>query len=161
MLSRLCTIALVFTLASAAAFSQMAGSSLALSSIQMALRHHGPLHIQGIGVVRFGSTIPGSVEASGNSQTRPATMSLAPNPATTYTVLTFDIPTPEPRITVDVSDANGLIIRTLTADNVAAGTSTIRWDLRDNAGALVNSGTYYATATTPNFTLTQKVLVQR
>ncbi|HCN04955.1 MAG TPA: hypothetical protein DIS79_04985 [Bacteroidetes bacterium] len=161
MLSRLFTIALILILASAAALSQMTGASLTMSSLQLALRHHGPLHIQGIGVVQLGSTARGGIEASGNSQSRPATMNVAPNPANTFTVLTFDIPTPEPRITVDISDANGLIVRTLTADNVASGTSTIRWDLRDNAGTLVNSGTYYATASTPNFTLTQKIVVQR
>lgn len=161
MFSRLCTFALFLSLTSAVAFSQMTGSSLAVSSLQQALLHYGPLHIHGIGVLQAGSISRGTVEASANSQTRPATMTVAPNPANTFTVLTFDIPTPEPRITVDISDANGLIVRTLTADNVATGTSTIRWDLRDNAGTLVNSGTYYATATTPNFTLTQKIIVQR
>ncbi len=57
----------------------------------------------------------------------------------------FEIALPRPaRVTLAVFDAGGRRVRTLLAGALAAGTHTVAWDLRDDAGRAADDGLYFA-----------------
>jgi hypothetical protein len=66
-----------------------------------------------------------------------------PNPFNPSTKITFSIPT-QTRTLLKIYNSRGELIRTLTDEIRAAGTHTVLWDGRDNAGRMISSGVYYS-----------------
>lgn len=56
--------------------------------------------------------------------------------------LAFALPRPAAEVTVTVRDAHGRVVRTFEAGHAAAGTQTVAWDGRDDAGAPLPPGAY-------------------
>jgi subtilisin family serine protease len=64
-----------------------------------------------------------------------------PNPFPRSTTLTFSVPVGG-RVSLEIFDVSGRLVRTLEQGQRSAGRHTVNWDGRDNAGALVSSGVY-------------------
>lgn len=84
----------------------------------------------------------------------------APNPAAGATTLRFSLPGAG-RVRLEVFDAEGRRVRTLADGEYAAGEQTTAWDLRDEAGARVGAGLYFARLVTGVETRTQRIVVTR
>lgn len=67
------------------------------------------------------------------------------NPSTTIELLV----TEAGPVNVEIHDLRGMLVRTLHAGEMEAGTRRINWDGRDDAGRGVASGTYHVTMTMP------------
>jgi hypothetical protein len=89
------------------------------------------------------SSIPG-VDLSGPGG-RVAIRAVGPNPFTRSTTITLVLPERAPARLV-VYDVAGRIVRTLANDDLEAGVHPIAWDGRNDAGALVGDGVYFARA---------------
>jgi flagellar basal-body rod modification protein FlgD len=61
--------------------------------------------------------------------------------------ITFSVPKAAEQVSVNIMDANGQIVRTLTGGAAAAGESTLAWDGKDSSGAQVPSGAYSVAVT--------------
>jgi len=66
----------------------------------------------------------------------------SPSPFTSETQLDYSVPT---RSTVDltITDKNGRVVRTLNRGERAAGSYSVRWDGRDDAGQELAAGCYF------------------
>lgn len=64
-----------------------------------------------------------------------------PNPFSRATRITFDLPRGE-RVSLDVYDAQGRRVRTLTSGWRPVGRHAVEWDQRDDDGGLVRPGVY-------------------
>ncbi len=81
----------------------------------------------------------------GNEPVAERALSSFPNPFSTGTTITFDIP---PSLAFNeaelaVFDGQGNLVRTLVKDELPAGGFSIRWDGTTTGGAVVASGVYY------------------
>ncbi len=63
------------------------------------------------------------------------------------TELSLSVPKAAEQVTVNILDANGLVVRTLTMDGADAGDATLAWDGKDASGAQLPSGAYTVAAT--------------
>jgi hypothetical protein len=70
-------------------------------------------------------------------------MTSTPNPFAGSTEIALDHPTGEGS-TVDIFDTSGRRLRRLTIEAGTRGRAAVIWDGRDEAGAQVGSGVYYA-----------------
>jgi hypothetical protein len=89
-----------------------------------------------LGVFRLasGSTVPQATRLLGN----------APNPFNPETTIRFELSPADAAgpVSLRVYDVRGQLVRTLAADNLAAGLVSVSWDGRDDAGRLASSGVY-------------------
>jgi len=67
-----------------------------------------------------------------------------PNPFNPSTDIEYEIATPG-QVELKIFDIQGRLICTLVNGDEQAGTHTVEWDGRNNAGVLVSSGTYFCT----------------
>lgn len=90
----------------------------------------------------------------------PAALALAaaPNPASRGATFRWSLPAGA-RVALAVYDAAGRLVRTLVDGNEAAGTGSRAWDLRDDSGARVAAGLYFARFTTPGVERTRRLVV--
>ncbi len=79
-----------------------------------------------------------------------------PNPFNPSTTIFYDLPAAG-RVTITVYDVHGRLVRSLLDRQDAAGTRSVAWDGRDNAGQRVASGTYFYRLQTGGRTLTKKM----
>jgi hypothetical protein len=99
--------------------------------------------------------------------TYPVTYRLAqnyPNPFNAGTTIQFDLPEAGPgrrRVVVQVFNMLGQRVRTLLNGDVDAGTFTIYWNGRDDAGRGVASGVYLYRLISKDFTSTKKMVLVR
>ncbi len=70
-----------------------------------------------------------------------ATIEAAPNPTRDVSTLRFSLPSAE-TATLQVYDLNGALVRTLVNGARPAGSQSVVWDGRNNAGERVGSGVY-------------------
>ena len=75
-------------------------------------------------------------------------LTVVPNPFNPRTAVRFYLPTPG-RISVEVYDLRGRLVRTLLRETASAGPHEIVWQGVDNRGAGVASGTYIIRLKTP------------
>lgn len=61
--------------------------------------------------------------------------------------VTLSVPKTAEQVTVNILDANGSVVRTLTIDGADAGDATLAWDGKDTSGAQLPSGAYTVAAT--------------
>jgi sugar lactone lactonase YvrE len=92
--------------------------------------------------VRFGATAVPDADATAEARTGAMTVSVAPNPFRSSTVISFEVGRPGP-VRVAVFDVAGRRVRVL-ADGArpAAGEVRIPWDGRNDAGEAVAPGMY-------------------
>lgn len=81
-----------------------------------------------------------------------------PNPFNPETRITFDLPA-ESVVQLSVYDLLGRQVRTLVNDQRPAGTYTVSWDARDEAGARVSSGIYVYRLQAGEHTMTMKMVL--
>ncbi len=73
-----------------------------------------------------------------------------PNPFNPTTTIEYTLPTAEP-VTLRIYNVMGQLVRTLVhGETQPAGLYRVEWDSRNDAGALVGSGTYLYTLETPS-----------
>ncbi len=84
----------------------------------------------------------------------------SPSPARGVAQVRFAVREAGP-VTVDVWSAGGWPVRTLFAGDAVAGSSVIRWDLRDAAGRDVPSGLYVVRCRAAGRTLSQRLTIAR
>jgi flagellar basal-body rod modification protein FlgD len=56
--------------------------------------------------------------------------------------ISYVVPKTAEQVVVDIKDSNGSTVRTLTQGQTAAGTASLVWDGKNNAGTALPSGTY-------------------
>jgi len=64
-----------------------------------------------------------------------------PNPFNGATTFTFSVPTEE-LVKIDIFDTAGRLVKVVTDSYLSAGTHTVRWDGKDQSGAVVPTGIY-------------------
>ncbi|MBD3367114.1 MAG: T9SS type A sorting domain-containing protein [Candidatus Eisenbacteria bacterium] len=96
----------------------------------------------------------------GSTGSRTALLPNYPNPFRDATSVAFEMAEPG-RVTVAVYDVSGRLVRTLLDRHVAGGSTSVRWDGRDENGRQVASGTYFARMQTDGERFDRKVLLIR
>ena len=84
------------------------------------------------------------------------TFNISPNPFTNYTRINFNC-SPTDFRTINIYDATGKLIRTLTETN----TNTVIWDGRSNYGQIVLPGIYFVRLETSKTSEVKKLLIMR
>ncbi len=101
------------------------------------------------------SGVPGRPPVGGVLAVRPP----APNPAHGPANVEFALASAA-RVAVEVLDVSGRLVNRLSpARTFAAGTHSLRWDLRGADGRRVASGVYFVRVSTPGHDVTRKLLV--
>jgi len=85
--------------------------------------------------------IQGAVSAPESTPTRRESLQAAPNPFNPQTVLSFAL-SRDGRTRLTVFDGRGRRVRTLVRGSLPAGSHSVTWHGRDDAGRPVGSGTY-------------------
>lgn len=57
-------------------------------------------------------------------------------------VFGFDLPQSADAVKVQIKDAAGSVVRTLTSNNMSAGMNSMTWDGKNDAGSLLGNGNY-------------------
>jgi len=83
-----------------------------------------------------------------------------PNPASQYTLISYSLPI-ESEVYVEILDIFGSKVRTLSSGMESSGERTIEWNLTDDAGKQVASGTYFCRLKAGNEVRTEKITVVR
>ena len=86
----------------------------------------------------------------------------APNPFNPRTALAIDVPSGGDRVTLEIVDVRGrLVRRLLDGADLAAGRVPVVWDGTDDAGHTVSSGVYHFRLTSRTGTSVQKGVLVR
>jgi hypothetical protein len=80
-----------------------------------------------------------------------------PNPFNPVTTIGYDVPAGGGRVTIEIFDVSGRLVRTLVDGSVGAGVRSAVWDGRDAEGAEVGSGVYFCRMTAPGLEQTVKM----
>lgn len=72
----------------------------------------------------------------------PTTLTATPNPISSSTVISFSVPI-ESRVSVRITDALGQVVRTLTDEQLSAGTFQLYWNGNTDTGISASAGAYY------------------
>ena len=83
-----------------------------------------------------------------------------PNPFTAETRISYVIPE-KTRVTLVIYNTNGSLIRTLQNGSQQAGTYSVTWDGKNDAGQPVSSGVYFYQLKTQDFESTRKMFILR
>lgn len=113
------------------------------------------------GLTRYGEPLEDESINTLVSDDNPAPLSLLhnhPNPFNPSTTLSFTLPDPG-RVLLAVYDITGRKVRTLVSESWRAGSHTVIWDGRDDAGNAVASGVYLSRLTAGKYTATGKMLL--
>ena len=81
----------------------------------------------------------------------------SPNPFNSATVITYHLAGPGP-VRLVIYNLLAQPVRTLVDESRAAGTYQVRWDARDDGGALLSTGVYFARLSYPGGVQTQRLL---
>ena len=88
---------------------------------------------------------------------RPRILSATPNPSRLATEVAFAVPARGP-VEVQVYDVTGRLVRTLARDSFEAGSHSLRWDGRGDAGEQTAAGVYFVKLRTEQGSSTQKLV---
>jgi hypothetical protein len=83
-----------------------------------------------------------------------------PNPFNPETTITFELPAAS-KVTLQIYNALGQEIRTLTDSMFQPGVHRMVWDGKNDSGAQVTSGVYFYTIRAGSFSLTRKMTLTR
>ncbi len=81
-----------------------------------------------------------------------------PNPFNPTTTIRFDLPVAG-KITLQIFNIKGELVRSLVAGTYSAGSYTVTWDGRDDRGISLASGVYFYQLTAKDFMATKKLLM--
>ena len=81
----------------------------------------------------------------------------SPNPFNSATLITYHLASPGP-VKLVIYNVLGQPVRTLVDESRAAGSYQVKWDARDEAGALLSTGVYIASLSYPGGVQTQRLL---
>lgn len=87
-------------------------------------------------------------------------LTIAPNPARASTRLSFELPS-EDVLEVRLLDLGGRVVRSLHRGSLAAGSHSVVWDGRDDAGAALPAGVYWARIETRSGATARRVVLAR
>lgn len=94
-------------------------------------------------VIRLAPAEPGEGPEAGDVPTLVSRVANVPNPFRPQTDIRYTLDAPA-RVTVQVFDYRGRLVRTLTAGDVLGpGPRQVAWDGRDDGGNRVSSGVYF------------------
>ena len=107
----------------------------------------------------FGETLSGSAAVPPQVDGPAITLS-APRPSPAFAVaeLAFSLPAPA-HVRLAAYDLEGRRVATLADADFAAGTHTLRWDLRDRSGNRLRPGVVLVRLEAPGATLTRRLLI--
>ncbi len=80
-----------------------------------------------------------------------------PNPFNPQTVIRYDVPVGGGKVTLQVFDVSGKLVRTLLDGMEPSGQRTVRWDGRNENGEFVASGIYFYRMTAPGYVEKRKM----
>ena len=103
-----------------------------------------------------GTTVPTAI--GDGVPNRSALHQNVPNPFNPSTTIRYDIAAPG-RVTLEIFDVRGGLVRTLVDAQQAAGTRSEHWDGRDNRGLRVVSGMYFYRLKAGGETFTRKMTI--
>lgn len=83
-----------------------------------------------------------------------------PNPFTANTVMSFELGRAE-RVSLDVFDLKGRLVRTLVNQDLTAGAYDMAWDGRDGRGQEVSAGIYFYRLKAGNLDQSRKIILVR
>lgn len=83
-----------------------------------------------------------------------------PNPFNPSTAISYEMPVAG-QLTLTIYNVLGQELRTLVDAYQEAGTYTVMWDSKDNAGHYLNSGVYFYTMKAGDFTHSRKMVLMR
>ena len=81
----------------------------------------------------------------------------SPNPFNSATLITYHLSGAGP-VKLVIYNVLGQPVRTLVDESRAAGTYKVKWDARDEGGALLSTGVYIAHLSYPGGAQTQRLL---
>jgi hypothetical protein len=90
----------------------------------------------------------------------PALMKARPNPFTAQTEIAFVLPA-DARVTLNVYDVRGRLVRTLVNGTTPAGAHLVRWDGADALGHAARSGIYFTKLTVGAVSRTERIMLLR
>jgi hypothetical protein len=108
----------------------------------------------------FGNEVPSSftsVSTSHWDRLRTDLAGAAPNPFRRTTEVTFTLQR-EQRASLAIYDVSGRLVRRLVRGDLPSGEHRIAWDGRNDLGAPVSAGTYFARLDTPDGTSSRKIV---
>lgn len=119
--------------------------------------------IVGEGVRPDGKTRAYLLTPAGTTAVPPGSARLAfagatPNPVREGTRFSFELPAAG-TASVELYDLSGRLVRALSTGNFGAGPQSVSWDGRDESGARVAAGAYFARLTTVGAALTRRFVV--
>lgn len=104
-------------------------------------------------------SVPPSTGVVPDEAARLVGLSNTPNPVLSGTAFFLDVPASGP-VTLRIYDVTGSLVKTLLADEPrAAGRSNVSWDGRDERGASVAAGVYFARLLTAQGSASRKMVV--
>jgi len=102
--------------------------------------------------------LPATTGVESRSRPRPLGFRLPqPNPFSRLTTLRFSLSEPA-RVSLEIHDVSGRVIRVLDQGAREPGEHTVRWDGRDDLGREVPAGTYYARLTANGILATRSIV---
>ena len=104
---------------------------------------------------------PGSVTGVDHQDVpeRFALYQIAPNPAKPTTTICYDVPSGGGKVTLEIFDTSGRLVRRLAERHQTPGRKVMTWDGRDGDGRSVASGVYYYRLRAPGYERTLKMTV--
>ncbi len=88
----------------------------------------------------------------------PVFFSVAPNPFKNATDIVIELPK-EDRVSINIFDASGRLVKTIANGNLASGRQQFRWNGTDVTGKNLTPGIYYIVAETTTEIITGKVII--
>ena len=89
-----------------------------------------------------------------------AHLSVFPNPASARVELRFSLPRPA-AASLDIYDSTGRLVRRLDSASTREGMQSVLWDRRNDQGALMTSGVYFARLSSQGGTATTRITLLR
>jgi hypothetical protein len=118
----------------------------AYDTVQVRVPHDGSLEVQD-------EQLPGTPRAT-------ALLPSHPNPFNPTTTIPFDLAT-KGRVSLQIFDTQGRLVRTLCDDVMPEGAHEAVWDGRDKSGSQLMTGVYFVRFTTSDFQVTKKLVMIR
>jgi flagellar hook assembly protein FlgD len=101
-----------------------------------------------------------AVESPATSVSGKAELSVYPNPFLTSTNISYILSRSE-RISLDIFDVNGRLVKAFTSVPADAGSHRLTWNARDNNGNAVHAGIYLLKLQTGNYSQTTKIVLMK